>query len=82
MHTEVIGGDRDQSLAAMGERMLKENRLFCGGVASTGGASLCVFERMGSNPSDLADDFDYVALFHRHLGIPISDPRFSQKPLP
>ena len=108
MHTEVIGGDRDESLAAMRERMLKENHfsaaVFVGGmsgivdeyelfvnlhpnalvlpIASTGGASLYVFERMGSNPSDLADDFDYLALFHRHLGIPISDLRFSQKPLP
>ena len=27
-------------------------------------------------PEDLADDLDYVGLFHRHLTIPVSEQRY------
>jgi SLOG cluster3 family len=45
-------------------------------VASTGGATLKVAERMGSIPADLSDDLDYVALFHRHLSVPVQEERY------
>ena len=41
-------------------------------VASTGGASVDVADRLKSTPKDLRDDLDYVSLFHRRLNI---DPR-------
>lgn len=45
-------------------------------VISTGGAVLDVARRMGSVPSDLRDDLDYVALFHRHLGVSVKEMRY------
>ena len=36
-------------------------------VISTGGAVQDIGQRMGSVPSDLRDDLDYVALFHREF---------------
>lgn len=45
-------------------------------VVSTGGATLEVADRLGSLSQDLADDRDYVALFHRHLGISVKEERF------
>ncbi len=45
-------------------------------VVSTGGAVLKVAERLGSVAPDLLDDLDYVALFHRHLGISVREERF------
>ncbi|MGG5887524.1 hypothetical protein ACLF3G_10335 [Falsiroseomonas sp. HC035] len=46
-------------------------------VISTGGATLKVAERIGSPPADLSSDLDYVALFHRHLGVPVQEGRYS-----
>jgi hypothetical protein len=31
---------------------------------------------MGSVPPDLRDDLDYVALFHRHLGVSVKEMRY------
>ncbi len=31
---------------------------------------------MGALPAELADDFDYVALLHRQLGISVKEERF------
>ena len=45
-------------------------------VISTGGAVLDVAQRMVSVPSDLRDDLDYVALFHRHLGVSVKEMRY------
>lgn len=45
-------------------------------VVSTGGATLDVAARVGPLDADLADDRDYVALFHRHLGISVREERF------
>jgi hypothetical protein len=45
-------------------------------VISTGGAVHDVAQRLGTIPSDLADDMDYVALFHRHLGISVKENRY------
>jgi hypothetical protein len=46
-------------------------------VVSTGGAVLEVAQRMGSGvPSDLRDDLDYIALFHRHLGVSVKEIRY------
>lgn len=45
-------------------------------VVSTGGAVLKVAERLGAVAQDLCDDLDYVALFHRHLGISVREERF------
>jgi hypothetical protein len=45
-------------------------------VVSTGGATLEVAARAGALPADLADELDYVALFHRHLGVSVREERF------
>lgn len=45
-------------------------------VASTGGATLDVAAQAGPLSADLSDDFDYVAVFHRHLGISVREERF------
>ncbi len=45
-------------------------------IASTGGAVCEIAQRLGSIPSDLCDDLDYVALFHRHLSISVKEKRF------
>ena len=45
-------------------------------VISTGGAVQDIGQRMGSVPSDLCDDLDYVALFHRHLGVSVKEMRY------
>ena len=45
-------------------------------VISTGGAALDVAERVENLSADLAEDRDYVALFHRHLGISIKEQRY------
>jgi hypothetical protein len=45
-------------------------------VVSTGGAVLLVADRVGSLSPDLRDDLDYVALFHRQLGISVREERF------
>ena len=45
-------------------------------VVSTGGATLEVAARAGALPADLADDLDYVALFHRHLRVSVREERF------
>ncbi|MFW7381786.1 MAG: hypothetical protein ACOH5I_23470 [Oligoflexus sp.] len=45
-------------------------------VTSTGGATLEVAARMGKISDDLASDLDYVALFHRHLGISAREERY------
>jgi hypothetical protein len=45
-------------------------------IVSTGGATIEVAQRMGAMPKDLADDFDYVALLHRHLGVSVKEERY------
>lgn len=45
-------------------------------VVSTGGAVLKLSERMQKLDRDLCDDLDYVALFHRHLGISVKEQRY------
>ena len=45
-------------------------------VISTGGATLNVAERIGPISADLSSDLDYVALFHRHLGVPVQEGRY------
>lgn len=45
-------------------------------VLSTGGAVLEVGARTGSLSPDLADERDYVALFHRHIGISVKEERY------
>lgn len=45
-------------------------------VVSAGGATLEVAARMGPLPADLADERDYVALFHRHLDISVREQRY------
>lgn len=45
-------------------------------VISTGGATLDVASRAGEFSTDLANDLDYVALFHRHLDISVKEERF------
>lgn len=45
-------------------------------VMSTGGAALEVASRAGLLPADLTHELDYVALFHRHLGISVREERF------
>jgi hypothetical protein len=45
-------------------------------VVSTGGASRLVAERLGAVGRDLHEDLDYVAVFHRHLGISVREERF------
>lgn len=45
-------------------------------VISTGGATLDVAAQAGPLSADLADDLDYVALFHRHLDISVKEERF------
>lgn len=45
-------------------------------VISTGGAVHDIAQRIGSIPSDLRDDLDYVALFHRHLGVSVKEMRY------
>lgn len=50
-------------------------------IASTGGAALKVVERLGGVPEDLATDRDYVALFHRHLGVSVREKRYPEPAL-
>lgn len=45
-------------------------------VTSTGGASLEVASKMTSVTTDLSQDLDFVALFHRHLRISTKEERF------
>lgn len=45
-------------------------------ILSTGGAVLDVAQRMSAVPPDLGGDFDYVALFHRHLRISVKEMRY------
>lgn len=45
-------------------------------IVSTGGATLEVAARIGALPADLTEEFDYVALLHRHLGVSVREERF------
>ncbi|MCY1644068.1 SLOG domain-containing protein [Methylorubrum sp. SL192] len=45
-------------------------------VISTGGATLDVAAKAGLFSDDLVSDFDYVALFHRHLNVSVREERF------
>lgn len=45
-------------------------------VISTGGAVHDIAQRIGNIPFDLCDDLDYVALFHRHLGVSVKEMRY------
>lgn len=47
-------------------------------VVSTGGATLEVASRVGTFPAELAEERDYVALFHRQLGISVKEERFRE----
>lgn len=46
-------------------------------VISTGGATLALKDRLDELPTDLSDNLDYVALFHRHLDIPVLEQRYA-----
>jgi hypothetical protein len=45
-------------------------------IVSTGGAAQEVAKRMTAVPPDLSNDLDYVALFHRRLGISVKEQRY------
>ncbi|MET3414045.1 hypothetical protein [Methylobacterium sp. 1030] len=45
-------------------------------VLSTGGATRELAAQAGPLSDDLSDDLDYVALFHRHLGISVKEERY------
>ena len=45
-------------------------------VLSTGGAVLELEKRLSHLDEDLRDDFDYIAVFHRHLAVSIREDRF------
>ena len=47
-------------------------------VAATGGATLEVVKRMGAILPDLADDRDYVTLFHHYLGVSVREKRYAR----
>jgi hypothetical protein len=47
-------------------------------VLSTGGAVLKLAERLPALDRDLTDDLDYVALFHRRLGISVKERRYKR----
>jgi hypothetical protein len=47
-------------------------------VASTGGAALMLTDRMPGLDRDLTDDLDYIALFHRHLGVSVRERRYER----
>ena len=47
-------------------------------VVSTGGAVHDIAQRIGNFPTDLQDDLDYIALFHRHLGISVKEMRYQR----
>lgn len=47
-------------------------------VVSTGGATLKVASSLGAIPEDLTEDRDYVALFHRKLGISVKEERYRE----
>ncbi len=102
VYTDDVGGDRENSLLAMRERMFSDQEfkaaVFIGGmggivqefelfrrlqpnasvvpVASTGGATLEVASQAGLLSGDLAEELDYVALFHRHLDVSVYEKRF------
>lgn len=45
-------------------------------VISTGGAALKLSDQFDSTSDDLSTEMDYVALFHRHLGISMREKRY------
>ncbi|MNE50428.1 hypothetical protein D3C80_1450010 [compost metagenome] len=45
-------------------------------VMSAGGATLDLAQRIGTVSTDLATNMDYIALFHRHLGISVKENRY------
>ena len=47
-------------------------------IVSTGGAVLEVAKRLPNIDQDLIDNFDYVAVFHRYLGVAVREERFSR----
>jgi hypothetical protein len=47
-------------------------------IVSTGGATLEVGRRLPPLDADLLHDLDYVALFHRHLGISVREDRYAR----
>lgn len=47
-------------------------------VLSTGGAVLSLSDRVPTASSDLADDLDYVSLFHRHLNVSVREQRYNR----
>ena len=49
-------------------------------VVSTGGATIELAKRLPHIEPDLADDFDYVSVFHRHLNISFVEDRFNRPP--
>lgn len=46
-------------------------------VLSTGGAVLELANRLPHLDQDLRDDFDYIAVFHRHLDVSVREDRFN-----
>ncbi|MCK0207436.1 hypothetical protein MWN33_05240 [Starkeya koreensis] len=50
-------------------------------ISLTGGAALKIVEALGGASTDLAGDRDFVALFHRQLGISVRERRFERPDL-
>ena len=47
-------------------------------VVSTGGAAIELGKRLPHIDRDLVNDFDYIAVFHRHLNISVIEDRFNR----
>ena len=47
-------------------------------VASTGGAAIDLARQLPHVDNDLVNDFDYIAVFHRHLNIPVLEDRYNR----
>ena len=47
-------------------------------VVSTGGAAIELAKRLPHIDRDLINDFDYIAVFHRHLNISVVEDRFNR----
>lgn len=47
-------------------------------ISSTGGAVVEVARRTGPIHTDMTEELDYVALFHRHLEIPMNEQRYQR----
>ena len=74
--TAVFIGGMDGVVEEIGafERTIEDGRTVP--IISAGGASQEIGEERFGKDTDLSLDFDYVRLFHRRLGVPVSERRF------